>query len=397
MAANTPSYADIVNMTETSVRRTEKPVFIKEIDIFGTYKVPKDFWLSHVEIYKAISDVIPAEQIAGIQRVRGLWRIYVDDASSRSALLTKGFSIRNKSVTLYSSNPNRPYIDSVDTTMIHIKNVPLSADDGQIKRALSIRNCEIVNLFREKIRVDGRLTNCENGDRIAIVANLAEPLPVSMEIGRYRAIIRHKGQPNENQKCTKCLQEGHVSRDCTNNQVCRSCNEEGHIAANCPKPLMEDTSESDIDFGTSDESDTDESGQDTTTEEAPATVTSVAADDAPSVNNNSESDQSSKSTEIRKTKAVPVPVTPSSLPRHKNKQHKNKKEKKDKTKSEQSGPMEKFLKACSSTKPSAMSKFNDTPSRKSSSIPPDIRSPLSPAEERNKTAKKANTLQKDKT
>ncbi|KAK3106904.1 hypothetical protein FSP39_002519 [Pinctada imbricata] len=213
-----------------------------------------------------------------------------------------------------------------------------------------------------------------------------------MEIGRYRAIIRHKGQPNENQKCTKCLQEGHVSSDCTNNQVCRSRNEEGHIAANCPKPLMEDTSESDIDFGTSDESDTDESGQDTTTEEAPATVTSVAADDAPSVNNNSESDQSSKSTEIRKTKAVPVPVTPSSLPRHKNKQHKNKKEKKDKTKSEQSGPMEKFLKACSSTKPSAMSKINDTPSRKSFSIPPDIRSPLSPAEERNKTAKKANTL-----
>ena len=84
--------------------------------------------------------------------MKGLWRIYVDDADSRNKLLTKGFALRGKSVILYASNPKRPYMEEDGTTFIRVKNVPLSADDGQIKRAFTIRECgEIVTMFREKI------------------------------------------------------------------------------------------------------------------------------------------------------------------------------------------------------------------------------------------------------
>ena len=46
--------------------------------------------------------------------------------------------------------------------------MPLSSDDGQIHRALTLEGCEIQGLFRERLRKDGKLTNCETGDRLII-------------------------------------------------------------------------------------------------------------------------------------------------------------------------------------------------------------------------------------
>jgi len=51
-----------------------------------------------------------------------------------------------------------------------VKGLPLSADDGQIRRVLiKVRNGEILHMYREQLRVDGRLTGCETGDIIIIV------------------------------------------------------------------------------------------------------------------------------------------------------------------------------------------------------------------------------------
>ena len=83
------------------------------------------------------------------------------------------------------------------TVRVRIQNIPLSADDGQIKRALELRKCDIKSFFREKLRVDGRLTNCETGDRIAIIGIPETHLPIFMEIGKYRAKVYHRGQYNE--------------------------------------------------------------------------------------------------------------------------------------------------------------------------------------------------------
>ena len=111
-------------------------------------------------------------------------------------------SIQTSSITSILTPKNLPYV-------FVSKNIPLSADDGQIKRALELRKCEVKRLYREKLRVDGRLTNCETGDRFAIISFIDTPLPTSMEVGRYRAAVYHKGQPNDRLKCGKCLQTGH--------------------------------------------------------------------------------------------------------------------------------------------------------------------------------------------
>jgi len=59
-----------------------------------------------------------------------------------------------------------------DTTRIRVKGVPLSVDDGNIRRILEVmikvRDEEILHMHREQLRVDGRLTGCETGDSIII-------------------------------------------------------------------------------------------------------------------------------------------------------------------------------------------------------------------------------------
>ena len=60
--------------------------------------------------------------------------------------------------------------------------MPLSADDGIIKRTIELKGIEILHLGRERIRVDGKLTNCENGDRILICKTFIEPLPKDSKV-----------------------------------------------------------------------------------------------------------------------------------------------------------------------------------------------------------------------
>ena len=192
-----PSYARAA-ASERETRTTAKPLFIKESDFFDS-KPSKDEWILHSELYKEISKHVPAGSISGLQRVRGLWRIYMEDFETRNALLTSDFALRGKSLTIYSQNPGSNF--SENSVRVRIKNIPLSADDCQITRALEVRNCRISSFFREKLRIDGRLTNCENGDRIAIIETPESPLPTKLTIGRYTASIYHKGQRDERIIC----------------------------------------------------------------------------------------------------------------------------------------------------------------------------------------------------
>jgi hypothetical protein len=70
--------------------------------------------------------------------------------------------------------------------------------------------------LREKLRGDGRLTNCDTGDRLVISKPLPHPLPRSLQIGKYWGRIFHPGQVEtdnqsreNNKNCHKCLKPGH--------------------------------------------------------------------------------------------------------------------------------------------------------------------------------------------
>jgi hypothetical protein len=45
-------------------------------------------WVTHVEIYKTIGAIVDPAAIKGIQRVRSMWRIYMDNEIDRKIGLT---------------------------------------------------------------------------------------------------------------------------------------------------------------------------------------------------------------------------------------------------------------------------------------------------------------------
>ncbi|CAG2219210.1 unnamed protein product [Mytilus edulis] len=263
---NMASYSEVLSNTNTNTNQNKtvgadnttdesndpsdyiKPIFLTDTDVFGSVKPPRPLWLTNIEIYNAIDTKIPAERIKGIQRIRDMWRIYMDNEEDKLSLLVTGMNLRGRQVPLHSQNPRNPGNLQPDTIRIIVKNVPISADDGQIHRALTLQGCDIQSLNRKRLRVKGKITNCQTGDRIIISKLLDKPIARSLQIGKYMAIVMHSGQPEfENRgsysdgntkPCYKCLQVGHFVYDCPNDWVCRKCKLPGHKMMDCPNAFQ---------------------------------------------------------------------------------------------------------------------------------------------------------------
>ncbi|CAG2233758.1 CNBP [Mytilus edulis] len=235
----TKTYAEIASSEDTSSKDQSvsdvKPIFIMEDDLFGSSKPTRDQYLTHVELYKAVECLVDPSHLKGLQRVRGMWRLYFDNHEDREKMLTNGIVIRKKLIQTYARNPMVANNENPSNIWVRVKNIPCSADDGQIQRALEEKNCIVHKINRERLRVDGRLTNCQTGDRFAICDPIPTPLPKTLLIGKYRAIVLHKGQEDTQKavKCNKCLQEGHKLFECPNDWVCRTCGGSGHKSNYC--------------------------------------------------------------------------------------------------------------------------------------------------------------------
>ncbi|CAG2207041.1 unnamed protein product [Mytilus edulis] len=204
----------------------------------GDVKPSPDQYLTHLELYNSIDSCKPKSHLKGLQRVRGMWRIYPDSDIDRETLITNNITVRHKLINVYSANPKSSEYSTHLYLRVRVKDVPCSADDGQILRAIeSEGKCSVHKLNRERLRVDGLLTNCQTGDRILFCDPLENPLPRIIKIGKYRAMVFHKDQipsSNDTLVCNKCLQNGHRFRDCQNDWVCKQCKLPGHKQADCP-------------------------------------------------------------------------------------------------------------------------------------------------------------------
>ena len=265
------SYAAVAKSKPGNIdeQNSVKPVFILESDVFGELlsKNPH-FFFGHIEVYKAINRVFPASHLQGLQRVRGLWRIYPDSNEDRETLLIKGLDLRKRYLQVYTRNPRVVAHERPENVRIRIKNIPCSAEDGQIHRYLETKGCKIHSYFRERLRVDSQLTNCQTGDRIFICDPPSTPLPRSDFIGKYKAAIIHKGQPFEGERrltCNKCLEPGHKINECHKDWKCRSCGRFGHKVSECDSEIAPKETENNQSQASeaSSEEDTDDSGSET--------------------------------------------------------------------------------------------------------------------------------------
>ncbi|VDI07042.1 Hypothetical predicted protein [Mytilus galloprovincialis] len=153
----------------------------------------KKLYLTHPEMHKAVGEVVPEITITDLQRIRGLWRIHLDDEAERDILISKCLKICGKSIWIYSRNPRVTAHENVNNKRIRVKDVPLSADDGQIIREMEKHGCSILSSVRERLRYNNKVTNCLTGDRILICDGpLTEHIPRSIFIGKFKATIIYR-------------------------------------------------------------------------------------------------------------------------------------------------------------------------------------------------------------
>ena len=74
MATANATYVNTVDNSDTMSAGCNL-IFIKTCDI----PLMKDMLLQSDELYKAPARAIPTSQISGIQRIVGLWKLYVND------------------------------------------------------------------------------------------------------------------------------------------------------------------------------------------------------------------------------------------------------------------------------------------------------------------------------
>ncbi|KAI8490388.1 hypothetical protein Bbelb_316560 [Branchiostoma belcheri] len=155
-----------------------------------------DRFLSEEEIFSAVASTLgqnnPApEPIKCIQISRGLCRIYIQGKACRTRALTKGLLLRGKTITLHEKNP---FVKFPRGTRLTVKGLPWSVHDSVIKQSLEQNyGCEITEIQHCHIRVNGRLTDCCNGDRFVFVTKVRKPIPnYNVQMGKFRVNIFYK-------------------------------------------------------------------------------------------------------------------------------------------------------------------------------------------------------------
>ena len=211
-------------------RPNVKPVFVKDDDI----RKQGEEYLKEEVFYFALNDVINCDHLIGAQKVKNLWRIYIDDHSERVKVLTSGLNINGKHINVHDKNP---YLSSGDNeTRVLVKDVPLSVRNEEITDALKKIGCKILSDIQFiKFRINGKLSRFLNGDRAVLVEPFKGSLPRFLKINNFNARIFHKDQKVEI-KCFECGLTGHKVNECPQRlatTVCHACKKTGHIAVNC--------------------------------------------------------------------------------------------------------------------------------------------------------------------
>lgn len=185
--------------------------------------------LTNEEVYKQICKCISSEYIRGVQRIGGLWRLYITDYAATCKLLTEGIDIRGKNITIHENNP---FLRTArNTVLVRVCDVPLSVHGGV--------NAEIIGeCMKEKLRVGGQLVNCFTGNRRVEIKIPSTPLPRYLAINDFKAKIFHPGQPQtKDVVCSHCLEKGHYAATCRNPRRCTFCKNEGHTYETCPQSV----------------------------------------------------------------------------------------------------------------------------------------------------------------
>ena len=171
------------------------PLFFKNNDVVGR----EDDELNVLEVCLAAENVAGEWTIKGAQRIRNLWRIYLNNRPNsvnvREKLLVEGITLRGISVDLLASNP---YVrdPNIPTTRVSISNVPLSYSNDNIKDKFTSMGYKLTSkIFNKRCRDrDNRLTRFLTGRRFFYMEKPAYPVSDHIQFGLFTGRVYHPEQ-----------------------------------------------------------------------------------------------------------------------------------------------------------------------------------------------------------
>ena len=90
-----------------------------------------------------------SKAVDGAQRIGGLWRIYLKNSDERVLLLSSGINLRGLHKTFKDRNPfliiGR---QSVESTRLYVRNIPLSFDNEVITNELKSMGIEMLGTLK---------------------------------------------------------------------------------------------------------------------------------------------------------------------------------------------------------------------------------------------------------
>jgi hypothetical protein len=190
--------------------------------------------ISEYEVAVAVENVLDNDDdLKGCNKIKNLWRVYVNSVTARTKLILKGIDLHDQHVPLMSENPYNKSNTASNTLKVTISDIKLHYTNEHIESHLKSIGARLVKPVTHSAIKDyqGRDTKYIGGDRLTYVDaeyTKAHPLPKFVLIGDCVARISHFGQTPRKEYCSKCYSPDHPVWRCVNGQACRVCKHLGH-------------------------------------------------------------------------------------------------------------------------------------------------------------------------
>ena len=208
--------------------KTVNPLYFLNSDIVGP-DYPNEY-----DVCCAAVDVVGDINVRGAQKIRNLWRVYVETQEARVKLMTNGMDISGQHLELLSESPYS-FSTKGKSIKINLHDVKIHFTNEYIQNTLKGMGVKITSEVKYSCIRDnhGKLTRFKNGDRYVYAEHehtVDHPLPQFILLQDTVVKVRHQNQTHSTDVCSKCFLIGHSPWNCDNGYACRVCKHVGHYA-----------------------------------------------------------------------------------------------------------------------------------------------------------------------